>query len=82
MKIDKRERYSCECPICNNEFWACKSIFQEDFGMIDMGSGTCPKCNTHHNLTVDEENKRMIVIPYDIYVKAKELIKDEGQGSN
>ena len=57
---DNRKRYKCECPVCNRVFWACKSIFQEGFGMADMGSGKCPGCNTFLQLTVDEEIERMI----------------------
>lgn len=71
MDKDNRERYQCICPICNKIFWACKSILQEDFGMLDMGSGSCPKCKTFHNLTVDEENKQMIVTPWEEYMKAR-----------
>lgn len=69
MNEDKRERYSCKCPICGHEFWACKSIAQEDFGMPDAGHGSCPSCKTFHNLTWDEDNKKMMVKPWDEYIK-------------
>jgi len=69
---DTRKRYYCKCPVCGKEFWACKSILQEDFEMADKGHGTCPKCKTFHNLTVDEENERMIVTPWKEYLKRKE----------
>ena len=71
MNNDTRKRYPCICPICNNKFWACKSIFQGGFGMPELGSGSCPKCNTFYNLTVDEENNRMIVTPWDQYISSK-----------
>ena len=72
MSKDTRKRYRCDCPICDHGFWACKSIFQDDFGMLDMGSGSCPKCKTFHNLTVDEESERMIVTPWEEHMKNKE----------
>lgn len=72
MVEDTRKRYHCKCPICGHEFWACKSIFQEVFGELDMGSGSCPKCKTYHNLTVDEENEKMIVTPWEEHMKKKE----------
>lgn len=77
MVYNSRERYSCICPICNNEFWACKSIFQEDFGIPDRGSGNCPKCKTYHNLTVDEQNKKMIVTPWEEYMNRKKGEENE-----
>lgn len=70
---DDRKRYNCKCPVCSTEFQACKSIFQESFGMIDAGSGSCPKCGTFHNLTVDEENGAMVVTPWEKY---KEMINN------
>ena len=72
MDEDKRERLSCLCPVCGTEFWACKSIFQEHFGLLDKGLGRCPRCNTLHNLTVDENNKRMIVKPLKDYFENME----------
>lgn len=77
MDRDNKKRYSCKCPICGHEFWACKSIFQEHFGMKERGCGSCPKCKTFHNLTVDEANERMIVIPWDEYI---ERLKNEKGG--
>ena len=74
---DTRKRYYCKCPICSHEFWACKSIFQEGFGMPDMGSGRCQKCKTYHNLTVDEENERMIVTPWEDHMKKKARVNNE-----
>ena len=71
MNKDTRKRYYCKCPECGHEFWACKSIFQQDFGMLDMGSGSCPKCKTYHNLTVDEKSERMIVTPWEEHIKKK-----------
>ena len=76
MTKDMRKRYSCICPICGKKFWACKSILQEDFGMLDGGCGSCPKCKTFHNLTVDEKNKRMIVMPWEEYINKKEKLRD------
>ena len=78
MLEDKRKRYSCKCPVCGIGFWACKSIFQEGFGMLDMGSGNCPNCKTHHKLTVDEANERMIVTPWEKYMEERGL-NDEKQ---
>lgn len=72
LSEDTRKRYLCICPVCGHKFWACKSIFQEGFGMLDMGAGDCPKCGTRHNLTVDEKNNRMIVTPWKEYIKEKE----------
>lgn len=69
---DTRKKYHCKCPICGHEYWACKSLFQEAFGMQDMGCGSCPKCRTFHNLTVDEENELMIVTSWEDYTKKKE----------
>lgn len=40
--------------------------------MSDKGHGTCSKCKTFHNLTVDEENEQMIVTPWEEYMKKKE----------
>jgi len=37
-----------------------------------MGRGRCPKCKTVHSLTVDEKNKRMIVMPWGEYKKKLE----------
>jgi len=71
MSKDSRKKYFCKCPICGHEFYACKSIFQEDFEMLDMGRGRCPKCKTVHNLTVDEKNEQMIVMPWEEYMKKK-----------
>lgn len=70
------DRYSCKCPICETEFNAEKSIAQE-LGILDAGYGKCIKCNTFLNLTVDGENKRMIVTPWDIYSKQKRWDIDE-----
>lgn len=73
--LDKRDRYLCICPICSNEFWACKSIAQEAFGILDMGSGSCPKCKTFHNLTIDEKSNKMIVTPWEEHIKSMEESK-------
>jgi hypothetical protein len=66
-----RDKLTCICPVCGYEFWACKSIAQE-MGARECGHGSCPGCNTFHNLTVDEVNKSMIVTPWDKYMKQKE----------
>ncbi len=72
MVEEKRERYTCLCPVCGYEFYACKSIAQEAFGIEDAGHGSCPKCKTFHNLQLDEANKKMIVTPWDEYLKKLE----------
>ena len=46
-----RDKLTCICPVCGYEFWACKSIAQE-MGALECGHGSCPGCNTFHNLTV------------------------------
>jgi len=64
---DKRQRYECECT-CGFTFYACKSLFQQ-WGLIDSGSGSCPKCKVFYNLTLDEENKKMILTEWEKHMK-------------
>lgn len=71
MTEDIRKRYECKCPICGCIFWACKSIAQEDWEMPEAGHGSCPNCNTFHNLTFDEENRQMIVTPWDQFIRER-----------
>ncbi len=71
---DTRKRYNCKCPICGREFWACKSIAQEAFGMPEAGHGSCPGCNTFHNLTFDEKNEVMIITPWDKFMEEKKKV--------
>jgi hypothetical protein len=66
---DKRKRYKCECE-CGNVFWATKSMFQ-NWGMNDCGNGTCPKCKRFYNLTLDEENGRMILTEWSEWSKKR-----------
>lgn len=73
---DTRKRYRCKCPICGREFWACKSIAQEDWGMLDAGHGSCPGCETFHNLTFDEKTEEMIVTPWDKFLEEKNKTED------
>jgi len=64
---DKRKRYKCECK-CGNVFYATKSILQ-NMGMLNAGCGSCPKCKTFYNLTLDEENEIMELLEWDEYQK-------------
>lgn len=68
---DDRKRYSCKCPTCGAEFWVCKSIFQEAFGQDELGSGNCPECKTHHNLTFDRDTEQMIATPYEQWLSER-----------
>lgn len=72
MKEDNMKRYECKCPVCGRIFWACKSIAQEDWNMLEAGHGSCPGCNTFHNLTFDKENQRMVVTPWEEFIKKQE----------
>lgn len=77
MEEDNRKRYYCKCPVCGREFWACKSIAQEAWGMPEAGHGRCPGCKTFHNLTFDSENQQMIVIPWEDYIIKKLEVKND-----
>jgi len=72
MKKDTRKRYKCDCS-CENVFYATKSLAQ-CMGKLDAGHGSCPKCKTFYNLTLDEENDRMILTRWEKYI---EKIKSE-----
>lgn len=63
------KRYKCDCK-CGNVFYACKSITQS-WGILDAGHGSCPKCKTFYNLTVDEDNDRMILRPWEEYLESR-----------
>ena len=69
MSEDKRKRYKCECK-CGNTFYACKSIFHQ-MGMNENGCGSCPECQTFYNLTLDEENERMILTEWIEYIEGR-----------
>jgi hypothetical protein len=58
--------------------FAALSIFQQDFGMYDHGSATCPKCKTFLHLTFLPDKKEFAAEPYDDFVKRiKEKLKKE-----
>ena len=69
---DERKRYECNCK-CGKTFYACKSIFQE-LGQLDLGHGSCPECFAFYNLSVDEENSKMILTEWNDYLKKMEDI--------
>lgn len=71
---DERKRYECNC-YCGKTFYACKSIFQE-WGILDKGHGSCPECKTFYNLSVDEENGKMILTEWNKYLNKRELLKE------
>ena len=51
--------YPTICCNCQAEFHAALSIFQQGFGMLDMGSGSCPYCHTSLRLKfIPDENKQ------------------------
>lgn len=70
MSEDKRKRYRCDCS-CGKTFYSAKSIFQEGFGMLDMGRASCPTCDISYQLTVDEENKCMKLTKWDEYIEKR-----------
>ena len=72
------KRYRCDCP-CGKTFYATKSIFQSEFGMPECGRGSCPDCETFYNLTVDEENNRMILTKWDEYLEKRKKQQSEGE---
>lgn len=74
---DKRKKYRCNC-LCGKTFYACKSIFHE-MGILDRGGGSCPYCKKFFNLTVDEENNKMILMDWDEFVKKLEFSKKIGE---
>lgn len=61
------KRYPCTCAACNRIFYAMKSIAQE-WGMNDMGHGSCPKCNQFQNLTFDPATEVMITKKFEKHV--------------
>lgn len=69
--------YPFKCPICHVEGTACLSIFQSDFGALDMGGGTCPGCKTMLNITFDPKEKRMIATPFKEWVAARKNNKED-----
>lgn len=67
---DKRKRYKCECK-CGHIFYATKSFLQ-CWGQLDSGCGSCKECKTFFNLTVDEENERMILTEWNEWLKVRD----------
>lgn len=74
---DNRPRYSFKCPTCSVECTACLSIFQSDFGVLDMGAGNCPGCKTMLNLTFDPKEKKMIATPFKEWVALQKIEGDK-----
>jgi len=64
MPEDKAKRYPIVCPGCGAQHDIAKSIFQETFGMYDLGSCICPKCKMHIHCSYIPESDRMEVVPY------------------
>jgi hypothetical protein len=63
--------YKVICPVCEKEFYAAPSIFQSDFGMNEMGSGSCPGCSTYLNLTINDDKTQMTAMSFDEWTKSR-----------
>ncbi len=72
---DDGKRYSCICPICKKEFFACKSI-AHTFGLGNCGHAGCIHCGAFLNLEYDSKKDKMVAIEWDEYIKNRSQGQD------
>lgn len=68
--MDKRQRYKGICPKCKTVFYACKSLGIE-VGWLEVGYGSCLKCNSKLALKFNEDDKTVDVELWDYYILRK-----------
>lgn len=69
------KRYKAVCCVCDNVFYAGKSISQK-LGILDGGHGSCPKCGEFLNLTFDYDKQEMETTKWSDWVSTQRKIKE------
>lgn len=79
-----RTRYETKCCVCDQVFYACKSLAQET-GLSTAGHGSCPQCDKFLSLSFNETTNKMDTLKWEDYLeilketKYKDICEDENK---